>query len=68
MPAEKKDSPSTSQAMMKAINKYNKSHTVAYTFRLNKSTDAELIEYVDGLKNKSGTIKRLLTDDMKRNK
>ncbi len=64
----KKENPVTSDALRKAITKYNKKSTVAFTFRLNKNTEADLIEYVESLDNKAGTIKRLLLDEMKKNK
>ena len=54
----------TSESLRKAIAKYNKEKTVAYTIRFNKNTEADLIDYIDGLENKTGTIKKLLRESM----
>ena len=51
----------------KPQNKYNKNNTVQYAFRLNKNTDAELIEFFNSVKNKSGLIKNLLKEYLKNN-
>lgn len=51
----------------KPQNKYNKNNTVQYAFRLNKNTDAELIEFFNNVKNKSGLIKNLLKEYLKNN-
>lgn len=55
---------STSKALRKAVAKYNKEKTVAYTIRFNKSTEADLIDYMDSLENKAGTIKKLLRESL----
>ena len=48
-------------------NRYNKENTIKYAFRLNKNTDAELIEFFNNVKNKSGLIKNLLKEYLKNN-
>lgn len=56
----------TSDSQIKAIAKYNKENTVTYTLRLNKHTDAAMIDFINGLENKSGTIKKLMKKEMDR--
>lgn len=56
----------TRDSQIKAIAKYNKNNTVTYTIRLNKHTDTAMIEFLNGLKNKTGTIKKLIADEMKK--
>ena len=54
----------TSDSQIKAIAKYNKRNTVTYTIRLNKHTDTDMIDYINSLENKTGTIKKLLREEM----
>ncbi|MBQ8749863.1 MAG: hypothetical protein IJZ29_05295 [Clostridia bacterium] len=49
-------------------NKYIKGNTIQYAFRLNKNTDTELIEFFSSVENKSGLIKELLKEYLKKNK
>lgn len=60
--------PKTPAYKLKAIEKYNKKATKAFTFRLNKKTDAELIEFVESLPNKTRVFKELFTEEMKKKK
>ena len=57
----------SSEAQKKASNKYNKENTVQYCIRLNKKTDAEVIEVLDRCTNKAGYIKRLIINDIFQN-
>ena len=47
-----------------ANTKYNKSHTVLITARLNLSTDADILAFLESVPNKQGLIKELLRDYM----
>lgn len=58
----------STEAQKKASNKYNKENTVQYCIRLNKKTDAEVIEVLDKCTNKAGYIKRLIINDILKNK
>lgn len=51
---------STSKAQLRAQEKYDKDNTVQVKLKLNKKTDRDIIEYLESLKNKQGTIKNLL--------
>lgn len=66
--AKKKETkkPYASKAQINAIAKYNKNNTKPITIRLNKKTDAKIIEYLDSIDNKSGTIKRLILEEIER--
>lgn len=50
----------------KPQNRYNKNNTTQYAFRLNKNTDAELIEFFNSVENKSRLIKDLLKEYLKK--
>lgn len=50
----------------KYTKKYDESNTVQVKFKLNKNTDADIIEYLDSLENKQGTVKRLIRDEIAR--
>lgn len=49
-----------SKAQVRAVLRYDKHNTVQYHIKLNKNTDADLIELLNSLPNKQGTIKALL--------
>lgn len=57
----------STEAQKKASNKYNKKNTVQYCIRLNKKTDAEVIEVLNRCTNKAGYIKRLIINDILQN-
>ena len=46
--------------------RYNKAKTITVLIRLNKSTDADIIERLKKTKNKTGYIKSLIRADIKR--
>lgn len=58
----------SSEAQRKATAKYDKANKVTLTVKLNKRTEADLIEYVAGLENKQGFIKGLLRKAMEEEK
>lgn len=56
----------TSKAQIKAQAKYDKANTVQLTLKLNKKTDADIIEALESVSNKQGFIKELIREDLKR--
>ena len=58
----------TSAALQAAQKKYDAQNTRVYTFKLNNKTDADLIEYLDGVPNKQGAIKAALREHIERRK
>lgn len=54
------------EARLRAQLKYNKAHTKQVTLRLNKRTEADIIEWLDGLDNKQGYIKALIRADVEK--
>ena len=54
----------TSDAQMRAVAKYNAENTKQYAFRLNITTDKDVIEKLDHLTNKAGYIKELIRADI----
>jgi len=62
------NTPKTSAANLRAINKFNKEKTTVITMRLNNKTDADILERLDTLsESKQGYIKRLIRADMASN-
>ena len=55
-----------SNAKIKAINKFNKEKTKCIQIRLNKNTDADIIERLENVPSKMGYIKKLIRDDINR--
>lgn len=55
----------TSEALKKAIRKYDKDHTKQILLKLNKGTDADILQKLDEVDNKQGYIKGLIRDDIK---
>lgn len=54
-----------SEALKKAIRKYDKGHTKQILLKLNKGTDADILQKLDEVDNKQGYIKGLIRDDIK---
>lgn len=54
----------TSQAQIRAVDKYDKANTKKYLLKLNLSTDKDIIDHLDSLDNKQGYIKELIRDDL----
>lgn len=48
-----------------AQERYSKAHTIQVKLKLNKNTDADIIEKLDSVDNKQGYIKRLIREDAK---
>lgn len=47
--------------------RYDKENTVRVQLKLVKSTDKDIIDYLESTGNKQGTIKRLIREEMARN-
>lgn len=47
-------------AQQRAVEKYDRENTVQLHLKLNKKTDADILDYLDGLSNKQGFIKTLI--------
>lgn len=61
------DKMATSEAQKRATMKYDAKNTKQYHLKLNLTTDAELIEYLEKSGNIQGTIKAAMEDYMKKN-
>lgn len=54
----------TSDAQMRAVTKYDATHTIRIGLKLNKGTDADIIEWLSRLENRQGYIKKLIREDI----
>lgn len=52
--------PRTSKAQIDAVARYDKANTLSITLKLNRKTDADLIEALEGVPNRHGLIKEAL--------
>lgn len=50
----------------KYTHKYDMNNTVRVQLKLNIKTDADILEYLDSVDNKQGTIKRLIREEIKK--
>ena len=57
----------TSDAQIRASAKYNKENIKGLAFQLNINTDRDIIDHLAKKENKTGYIKQLIRDDMKKN-
>lgn len=55
----------TSDAQKRANAKYDKAHTKGIYLKLNTTTDADIIEYLQGVDNVQGFIKSLIRENMR---
>lgn len=53
----------TKEAKRRASAKYDKTHTKGIYLKLNKETDADIIEYLEEVENVQGYIKNLIKND-----
>lgn len=58
----------TSEAMLRAIKKYDEANTTQFKMKLNKKTDADVIEKLASVSSKQGYIKALIRADMEKNR
>lgn len=54
----------TSETRIRSIQKYNKEQTVTVLLRLNKKTDAALIERLGKVPSKNGYLRKLIYEDI----
>lgn len=54
----------STESQIRASVKYNKENTVQISLKLNRSTDADLIESLNRIANKQGYIKELIRRDI----
>ena len=54
----------STESQIRASVKYNKENTVQISLKLNRSTDADLIDSLNRVKNKQGYIKELIRRDI----
>ena len=55
------------EAQKKASSKYDKENTKTFTIKLNYNTDGDLIAFLEMLENRQGYIKKLITNDLRKN-
>lgn len=56
----------TTEAQKRAIDKYQKANIKRYVLKVNKNTEQDIIEFLDGLKSFNGEIKRMIKEEMKK--
>ena len=54
----------STESQIKASIKYNKENTVQISLKLNRTTDADLIDSLNSIENKQGYIKELIRRDI----
>ena len=54
----------STESQIRASIRYNKENTVQISLKLNRSTDADLIESLNRIANKQGYIKELIRRDI----
>ena len=54
----------STESQIRASVKYNKENTVQISLKLNRSTDADLIDSLNKIANKQGYIKELIRRDI----
>ena len=52
------------KAHNKATDRYDRANVVRLVMKLNKKTDADILEYLSGLDNKQGYIKKIIRRDI----
>ena len=55
----------TTQAMIRAVAKYNKDNIIQISVKLNRSTDKDIIDHLDHVESKQGYIKDLIRKDIR---
>ena len=50
----------------KYTKKYDENNTTRVYIKLNNNTDSDILEYLDKVENKQGTIKRLIREEISR--
>lgn len=60
--------PTEKTPQQKASERYDKANTVQFKIKLNKKTDKDIIDFLDGLENKQGFLKLIIREEMIRDK
>ena len=68
MAARKDEWGMTPFTQVRAQAKYDKEHTVGFHMKLNTRTDSDIIKWLWKQSSKQGSIKRLIREDIARNK
>lgn len=55
-----------SDAQKRAVAKYDRENTKSYLLKLNRKTDADIIEFLEQQPNKLAYLKNLIRDDLKK--
>ena len=55
-----------SEALKRAVKKYDKTHTKEILLKLNLKTDEDILSKLDKVPNKQGYIKGLIREDLKK--
>lgn len=55
------------KSKVRATTKYIKEHTTRYTIQCNNETDADIIEFLEGVENRNAYIKALIRKEIKKN-
>ena len=58
----------SSDARIRANLKYEKANVIQISFKLNKNTDGDIIDALSKQENRSGYIKQLIREDMRKRK
>ena len=56
------------EALKRAVRKYDSTNTTQFHLKLNNKTDADIIKILKESENAQGYIKRLIREDMNRNR
>lgn len=54
------------EAQKRAVEKYDKANTIQIHLKLNKKTDADILEKLESVESKQGYIKGLIREDITR--
>lgn len=57
-----------SEAQIRANAKYDAANTIQFKIKLNKVNDADIIKHLQAQSNKQGYIKKLILQDIQKNK
>ena len=57
----------TSKNQLDYIKEYNKNNYVVFRLQVNKKTEPDILEHLEKFDNKSGYLKGLILQDMKKN-
>lgn len=68
MSARKDEWGMTPESQLRAQKKYDKEHTVGCHIKLNTNTDQDIIRWLWGQRSKQGSIKRLIREEIAREK